>query len=75
MQREVWFEKVGWSYMPRHWKGFGVLTAVILSTVVAILLGQAMLDGLGYFIADWLPFPMFLIPALLLVLGIAKRHS
>lgn len=75
MQREVWFEKVGWSYMPCHWKGFGVLAAVIFPAVAAILLCQAVLIGLGYRTADWLPFPVFLILALFVLLGIAKRHS
>ena len=75
MQREVWFEKVAWSYMPCHWKGFGVLAAVTLPTVAAIMVGQAVLGGLGYRTLDWLPFPIFLTPTLLFLLGIAKRHS
>ena len=75
MRREVWFEKVAWSYMPCHWKGFGVLAAVTLPTVAAIMVGQAVLGGLGYRTLDWLPFPIFLTPALLFLLGIAKRHS
>ena len=75
MRREVWFEKVAWSYMPCHWKGFGVLAAVTLPTVAAIMVGQAVLGGLGYRTLDWLPFPIFLTPTLLFLLGIAKRHS
>ena len=61
--------------MPCHWKGFGVLAAVTLPTVAAIMVGQAVLGGLGYRTLDWLPFPIFLTPTLLFLLGIAKRHS
>lgn len=75
MQREVWFQRVAWSYVPCHWKGFAVMAAVILPTLTAIFVGQMVLDVLGYRSADWLPLPVFLIPALLLLLGIAKRHS
>jgi hypothetical protein len=75
LQHEIWFEKVAWSYMPCHWKGFGVLAAVILPTVAAILVSQAVLDRLGYRTVDWLPFPIFFTTALLFLLGMAKRHS
>lgn len=75
MQREVWFEKVVWSYMPCHWKGVAVMVAIILPTVAAIILAQMLLSSLGYAHADWLPFVIFFIPALLFLLGVAKRHS
>jgi hypothetical protein len=75
LKREIWFEKVAWSYMPCHWKGFGVMAAVILPTVLAIFLGQTVLNGLGYRSANWLPFPNFFIPALFFLLRIAKHHS
>jgi len=75
VQREVWFDKVAWSYMPCHWKGVAVMAAVMLPAVVAIILGQMALDELGYGSVDWLPFPVFFIPALLYLLGVAKRHS
>jgi hypothetical protein len=75
VRREIWFHKVLWSYIPCHWKGFAVMAAVIFPTVLAILAGQAALDAVGYASADWLPFPVFFIPALLFLLGVAKRHS
>jgi hypothetical protein len=75
VRREIWFHKVLWSYIPCHWNGFAVMAAVIFPTVLAILAGQAALDAVGYASADWLPFPVFFIPALLFLLGVAKRHS
>ena len=75
VQRERWFQKVGCSYTPCHWKGFAIMAAVIVPTVAAILLGQKALDGLGYRSADELPFPIFFIPALVFLLGVTKRHS
>lgn len=75
MEREVWFEKILWSYMPCHWKGVAVMAAFIIPTVVAILAGQWMLDVIGYRSADWLPFPLFFFPAFFSLLVVAKRHS
>ncbi|WP_230769320.1 hypothetical protein [Sphingomonas sp. Leaf4] len=75
MQREVWFEKVAWSYVPCHWKGFAVMAAIIIPTVTAILLEQMTLNRLGYPNADLLAFAIFFVPALFSLLVIAKRHS
>ena len=75
MQREVWFEKVTWSYMPCHWKGFAVMAVIIFPTVAAIILTQMLLNSFGYGHAEWLPFVIFFIPALSFLLGVAKRHS
>ena len=75
MRREIWFQKVAWSYIPCHWKGFAVMAAIILPTLAAITLAHTALDALGFSGADGLPFPIFLISAVLFLLGIAKRHS
>ncbi|RZF58618.1 hypothetical protein EWE75_24430 [Sphingomonas populi] len=75
MQREIWFHKVLWSYMPCHLMGFVVMAAVIFPTIIAINLGQMALDALGYAGADWLAFPIFFIPAFLFLLRVSKRHS
>lgn len=47
MEREVYFEKVAWSYMPCHWKGFAVMGAIILPTIGAIILAQTLLNNFG----------------------------
>ena len=75
LKHEIWFEKVGLNYIPCHWKGFAVMGAVILPTLCATFVGQWALDRFGYGSVDWLAFPTFFIPALVLLLGIAKRHS
>jgi hypothetical protein len=75
MQREKWFEKVAWSYVPCHWKGFAIMFAVILPTLAAIFTGEAVLGHFRYGAADWLPFLVFFPPAWLVMVGIAKRHS
>jgi len=36
MEREIWFEKWLWSYMPCHWKGVAALFAVIALTLAAM---------------------------------------
>lgn len=75
MQREKWFDKIAWGYMPCHWKGVAVMAAVIFPTAAAIFVGQTVLDYLGYRSADWLPFFAFFVPALLLLERVARRHS
>jgi hypothetical protein len=75
LEREIWFEKMGLSYIPRHWKGFAVMGAIILPTLGAMFLGQLALDRLGYGSVGWLAFPAFFTPALIFLLGVAKRHS
>ncbi|WP_277970257.1 hypothetical protein [Sphingomonas echinoides] len=75
VEREVYFEKVAWSYMPCHWKGFAVMGAIILPTIGAIILAQTLLNNFGYGNAEWLPFVMFLTPALLRLLGVSKGDS
>jgi len=55
MNRNVWFQKVLWSYMPCHWKGWAILFAIALPTVIAIIVTQKALVALGHSEADWLP--------------------
>lgn len=75
MQREVWFEKVAWSYVPCHWKGFAVTAGIAFLTAAAIILAQLATDRLGYAEADLLIFAIFFVPALFSLFAVAKRHS
>jgi len=75
MEREIWFEKALWSYVPCHWKGFAVIAAFTFPTVIGVLLGQWALDLTGHSNVNWLPFPLFFVPALFSLLAIAKCHS
>jgi hypothetical protein len=70
MEREVWFEKWLWSYMPCHWKGVAAMIAVIAPTPGAIFIAQYAFGEN----ADWLQIPIFL-AGLLTMLVICKRHS
>jgi len=74
VEREIWFDKVLWSYMPCHWKGWAILFALIIPTVLTILLGQAAFVYLGWKSIDGLPF-LLIFPAVLWLSAIAKRHS
>ena len=75
MRSELWFEKVLWGYMPSHWKGWAIVAAFALSTIVGSLLGQSILNRLGHLEAGWVPFVALFIPAFVSLLAIAKRHS
>ena len=74
MEREIWFEKVLWGYMPCHWKGLAAMAGVIIPAVAVILLGQMALDAFNYSEAAWLPL-LIILPVLFSLLAIAKRHS
>ena len=75
MDREIWFEKILWSYMPCHWKGVVAMAVVIFPTVVLILIAEFLFRRLGYDSLADLSFFIFLIPAWISLLVIAKRHS
>jgi len=74
MQREIWFEKILWSYMPCHWKGWAAMMAVIAPTLAAFFLVQYAANALGYKHDDWLVIPI-LLAGWLSMMKIAKRHS
>jgi len=57
VEREIWFEKWLWSYMPCHWKGVAAMIAVITPTLAAIFLAQYVAGEN----ADWLQLPIFLL--------------
>jgi len=31
--REIWFERIVWSYMPTHWKGFAYMVVLIVASL------------------------------------------
>lgn len=70
MDREIWFDKIRWSYMPCHWKGAVAMVAVIAPTLAAIFLARHIVGD----DADWVQVPVFL-TGLLTMLMICKRHS
>jgi len=75
MKGEIWFEKVWWSYMPCHWKGFAVLSAAALFVVG----GSFMLDSVAAYIGNpnssELPFLILFISTYIWLLRLAKSHS
>jgi hypothetical protein len=75
MQRDIWFEKMGWSYMPCHWKGFAAMFVIMIPTAIAILAGILALKYFDFRNAAWIPFPIFGIPAAAALRAIAKRTS
>ncbi len=75
MDREIWFEKVLWSYMPCHWKGLAVMVGIIFPTFVLIFVSQSLLRRLGHDGLADLSFFVFFFPAWVSLLVIAKRHS
>lgn len=75
MRHEVWFDKVLWSYMPCHWKGWAIMAAIGIPTTLAVLLAESTFDALGYANADWIPAPIIILPAFIWLMRIADRPS
>jgi len=69
MEREIWFEKWLWSYMPCHWKGVAAMFAVIALTLAAMFLIRYAVGDV-----DWLEIPVFF-AGLFTMHMICKRHS
>ncbi len=74
MEREIWFERILWSYMPCHWKGWAAMAALIAVTFCLLFLGGALLKTLGIRGADDLPF-LIIFPAVVVGQIVARRHS
>ena len=74
MEREIWFEKWLWSYMPCDWKGWAAMAVVTAPTPAACFLVEYVANTLGYKDADWLVIPVVAIGWLSLM-AITKRHS
>ncbi|MFM6831153.1 MAG: hypothetical protein ACKOVA_12615 [Novosphingobium sp.] len=74
MEREVWFRKWLWAYVPVHWKGlaliFGAVVAVFACFAVLVLAAQ-------YFERPAIAFTIVVpfIYILITALRIAARHS
>ena len=64
--REVWFERVMWSYMPAHWKGVIYPAAIIALVVPLCILADRYDPYLAFipFLSGWA-----------LVMWLCKRHS
>ena len=74
MSDDSWFVKVGWSYVPCHWKGFALICALVavffasfgILRLLAVLLS-----------APWISYLSVVAFAVVLLLGLrtAERHS
>lgn len=71
--REIWFERILWSWLPCHWKGWGLIVAVVLSANIAVWLALWIAWALGDE-DPWWPF-LLLIPFIARGLWLAERHS
>ena len=74
MEREIWFEKFLWSYMPCHWKGVAAMISVVVPTVAAIILAPHAVYAIGYENGEWLQILIFF-SGWITMLIICKRHS
>ena len=75
MDREIWFEKVGWNYMPCHWKGWAVMAAVVVPAVSLSMLSEWALRSSGYRVAADFVFLIIFGLGYISLWTITKRHS
>jgi hypothetical protein len=71
---EIWFERVFWSYMPCHWKGWGVLALVSGSVIFLNLIVVPMLSPSHGFTDDVIGVASIGL-AITILTTIAKSHS
>ncbi len=74
MPEEPWFVKIGWSYVPCHWKGFAFITALVALFLTSV--------GILHLLAELLNTPWIsdlsvasFAAVLLVGLRTAERHS
>lgn len=74
MDREIWFEKILWGYMPCHWKGwaFVIGICVLVVPILFVIDKMSVLNGGG--VLDAL-FVLVLGATLLAAWTVARRHS
>jgi hypothetical protein len=72
--REIWFERWLWSYMPCHWKGWALIAAfvVVVGGVIAVL--NWVVAALGHPDWSWVEFAPAALGWLWL-LAITERHT
>lgn len=74
MEREIWFRKWLWSYVPVHWKGLALILASVVSVLVCfVLLVLCAQIFQRPAIAFTIPVPFLYI--LITTLRIAQRHA
>lgn len=64
--REVWFDRLAWSYMPAHWKGFAYPLAVIAVVVPLGVIADRYAQALTF---------VPLVAGVAFVLWMCERHA
>jgi hypothetical protein len=70
--REVWFDRILWSYWPCHWKGWALILATVVGGNLCIWTLVAISEALGQNHAAW-PF-LPLVPFVVWSWWISERH-
>jgi hypothetical protein len=72
--REIWFARVLGSYLPIHWKGWAILSALIISVSALVSLTMQIGQALGY--REWSEPGAFawIVPGLVISWIITERH-
>jgi len=71
--REIWFDRVLWSYFPCHWKSWALIAGVVAAANVCVWALIWISGAMKKPDADW-PF-LVMVPFLLLSWWLAERHS
>ncbi|MBP2275028.1 MULTISPECIES: hypothetical protein [Sphingomonas] len=72
-EREIWFYKILWSYMPIHWKGWAFTVALVAIALALVFGTQAVCRHFGVPGADDWPF-FLMFPVVVAGWFIAERH-
>ena len=71
--REIWFERVLWSWIPCHWKGWAAIAGVVVGGLASLALLTWIAAAMSHPDANW-PF-LVIVPFVGLGWWLAERHS
>ena len=72
--RDIWFERILWSYMPCHWKGWFALVVFSCVTLSLIFITEAILEAIA--LSKYTDFAdIWFIAGFIWMMRFSKRHS
>ena len=72
-QREIWFKRLLWSYIPVHWKGWALIFGLVGCFLIFMQLFSWILSGAGRSDLNFVPF-LPILPIVVLGWIFAERH-
>jgi hypothetical protein len=73
-QREIWFKRLLWSYIPCHWKGWAMIVGLVACFLISMQILSWVVSATGHSDWDFVPF-LPILPIVVLGWIVAERHT